>query len=142
LLNVLIDLPARLRLRLASGANILGVHASPQADDGPGIEPGITDEQLWPLLAGSDADIGIGGHTHFAADRLVGGIRALNPGSAGLPSTCGTTSWLLLEDSGDDLVVTLRSVPFDVDPVVTDLRRRRHPNAEFVASVLTGQHQM
>jgi predicted phosphodiesterase len=142
LLNVLIDLPAQLRLQLPSGTKILGVHASPGADDGPGIEPGITDEQLWPLLAGSDADIVIGGHTHFAADRVVGGIRALNPGSAGLPRTCGTTSWLLLEADGDDLVVTHRSVPFDAHVVVSDLHRRRHPNAEFIASILTGQHQM
>jgi predicted phosphodiesterase len=142
LLDVLIGLPAQLRLLLPSGATILGVHASPLADDGPGIEPGIADEQLWPLLAGSDADVVIGGHTHLAADRLVGGIRALNPGSAGLPNICGTSSWLLLEDGGEGLTVTHRSVPFDVEAVVSDLRRRRHPNAEFVASILTGRRQM
>jgi len=76
--------------------------------------------------------------THFAADRFVDGIRVLNPGSAGLPRTCGTASWLLIED-GEALAVTHRGVPFDVDAVVSDLRRRRHPNAEFVASILTGQ---
>lgn len=142
LLDVLIGLPAQLRLLLPSGASVLGVHASPRADDGPGIEPDIADEQLWPLLAGSDADVVIGGHTHLAADRLVGGIRALNPGSAGMPSICGTTSWLLLEDDGEELRVTHRSVPFDVEAVVSDLRRRRHPNGEFVASILTGRRQM
>jgi predicted phosphodiesterase len=142
LLDVLIGLPAQLRLLVPSGATVLGVHASPRADDGPGIEPGIADEQLWPLLAGSDADVVIGGHTHVAADRLVGGIRALNPGSAGLPRACGSTNWLLLEDDGDGLVVTHRSVPFDVEAVVSDLRRRRHPNAEFVAPILTGLRQM
>jgi hypothetical protein len=84
---------------------------------------------------------GIGGHTHLATDRLVDGIRALNPGSAGLPRTCGAASWLLIEDDGDALAVSLRSVLFDADAVVTDLRRRRHPNAEFVASILTGQRQ-
>ena len=142
LLKVLIDLPEQLRLRLQNGTSILGVHASPRADDGPGIGPGSTDEELWPLLAGSGADIVIGGHTHFAVDRHVGGIRALNPGSAGLPRTCGTSSWLLLEECGKDLQVTLRSVPFDAQAVVSDLQRRRHPNASFVASILTGQHQM
>jgi predicted phosphodiesterase len=142
LLDVLIGLPAQLRLLLPSGGTVLGVHASPQADDGPGIEPGIADEQLWPLLAGSGADIVIGGHTHFAADRFVGGIRALNPGSTGLPRTCGAASWLLLEDVGADLVVTHRNVPYDVEAVVGDLHRRRHPNAEFVASILTGRRQM
>jgi hypothetical protein len=57
-------------------------------------------------------------------------------------SSCGIASWLLLEDRGDRLVATQRNVPYDVEAVVCDLRRRRHPNAEFVASVLTGQRQM
>jgi putative phosphoesterase len=141
LLDDLAALPAQLRLQLSSGAAVLGVHASPRADDGPGIEPGIADDELRSLLAGCGADVVIGGHTHLAADRLADGIRALNPGSVGQPRTCGIASWLLLEDDGDALAVTHRSAPFDVDAVVSDLRGRRHPNAEFTASVLTGQRQ-
>lgn len=139
LLSHLAVLPTQLRLQLPGGATVLGVHASPGADDGPGIEPGLADEQLRPLLTGCGADVVIGGHTHVATDRLVDGIRALNPGSADLPRTCGTASWILLEDDGQALAVTHRGVPFDVDAVVSDLRRRRHPNAEFVAALLTGQ---
>ncbi|HEX6520525.1 MAG TPA: metallophosphoesterase family protein [Streptosporangiaceae bacterium] len=139
LLTSLADLPAQLRCQSPSGVAVLGVHASPRADDGPGIEPDIADERLRTLLAGCGADMVIGGHTHFVTDRLVDGIRALNPGSAGMPRTCGTASWLLLEDDGNDLTVTHRSVPFDVDAVASDLRRRYHPNAEFVTSILTGQ---
>jgi predicted phosphodiesterase len=141
LLSILTSLPAQLRLRLPDGTAILGVHASPRADDGPGIEPGIADEQLRQLLAGCGADVVIGGHTHAATDRLAGSIRALNPGSTGMPRTCGLAGWLLLEADGEDLAVTHRTVPFDVEAVAADLRRRRHPNAEFVTSVLTGQHQ-
>lgn len=115
------------------------MHALPGADDGAGIEPGPADDQLRSLLAGCDADVVIGGHTHMATDRLVDGIRVLNPGSAGLPRTCGTASWILLDDDGQGLTVTHRDVPFDVDAVVTDLHRRRHPNARFVAGLLTGQ---
>jgi hypothetical protein len=84
----------------------------------------------------------IGGHTHSATDRFVGGIRALNPGSTGLPRTYGAASWLLLEDRGDELMATHRSVPYDVQAVTSDLRQRRHLNAEFIASILTGQRQM
>jgi predicted phosphodiesterase len=141
LLSHLTTLPAQLHLQLPSGATVLGVHASPGADDGPGIEPDLADDALRPLLAGCGADIVIGGHTHFATDRLIDGIRALNPGSAGLPRTCGTASWILLGGDGEALAVTHRGVPFDVDAVVSDLHRRRHPNAEFVASILTGQHE-
>lgn len=142
LLDVLISLPEQLRLRLPSGTSVLGVHASPRADDGPGIAPHIADEELGALLAESSADVVIGGHTHVATDRAVGGIRALNPGSAGLPRTKGAASWLLVEDSGDEMVATHRSVPYDVQAVVSDLRQRRHPNAGFITSILTGDRQM
>jgi putative phosphoesterase len=141
LIDDLAALPTQLRLQSATGATVLGVHASPRADDGQGIKPGVADEVLGALLAGCDADIVIGGHTHLATDRLVDGIRALNPGSTGLPETCGAASWLLLEDDGDALAITHRSAPFDVDEVVSDLARRRHPNAEFVTSILTGQRE-
>lgn len=138
----LTSLPTQLRLKLASGTALLGVHASLAADDGAGIDPGIADDQLRSLLAGCGADVVVGGHTHFVTDRPVDGIRALNPGSAGLPRTPRTASWLLIEDDGDVFAVTQRSTPFDADAVVSDLRRRRHPNAEFVTSILTGQRQM
>jgi predicted phosphodiesterase len=141
LLTDLTSLPTRLRVQMPSGARVLGVHASPGADDGPGIDPEIAEEQLGPLLAGCDADLVIGGHTHRITDRLVSGIRVLNPGSAGMPHTPGATSWLLLEDDGHALKVTQRSVPFDADAVIADLQRRRHPNAAFVTSILTGERQ-
>ena len=141
LIEDLAALPGQLWLQLPSGATVLGVHASPRADDGQGIEPAIADEELRALLGGCGADVVVGGHTHLATDRLVDGIRALNPGSAGLPRAAGAASWLLIEDDGDAMAVTLRTVPFDVDAVVSDLRRRCHPNAEFVASILTGQGQ-
>jgi hypothetical protein len=38
--------------------------------------------------------------------------RQTNPGGAELPRACGTASWLLLEDDGDAMSVTLRTVPF------------------------------
>jgi predicted phosphodiesterase len=141
LINDLAALPTQLRLESPSGATVLGVHASPRADDGQGIEPNVADEVLRALLAGCDAEVVIGGHTHLATDRLVDGIRALNPGSTGLPDPCGAASWLLFEDDGDALAVAHRSTPFDVDEVVSDLARRRHPNAEFVTAILTGQRE-
>jgi len=92
LLDCLIALPRYLRLQLPDGTAVLGVHASPLADDGTGIEPDTTDEQLRPLLAGCEADVVIGGHTHAADDRFVDSVRALNPGSAGMPRTPGVAS--------------------------------------------------
>jgi predicted phosphodiesterase len=142
LLDVLAGLPAHLRLRLRGGTTILGVHASPRADDGQGIDPHIDDDQLARLLAGSGAGIVIGGHTHSATDRLAGEVRALNPGSTGLPRSAGNASWLLLDDDGETLAVTHRTVPYDAGSVAADLHARRHPNREFITSILTGARQM
>ena len=140
-LSALTTLPTQLRIQLPGGSAVLGVHASPEADDGRGIDPEISDDELRSLLADCAADVVIGGHTHHVTDRVVGGVRALNPGSAGLPRLPGMTGWLLLEDNGHGLVVMQRTVPFDVTAVLDDLNARSHPNTEFVASLLTGQRR-
>jgi hypothetical protein len=80
-------------------------------------------------------------HTHSATDRVVNGIRALSPGSTGLPRNPGSANWLLLDDDGGQLAVTLRAVPYDAEAVAADMYRRRHPNADFVTSILTGARQ-
>jgi predicted phosphodiesterase len=151
LLENLTALPRQLRLGLPDGTRVLGVHASPEADSGPGIEPGISDDDLGRLLAGSAADVVIGGHTHRATDRQVNGIRVLNPGSTGIPLRPGEAGWLLLEfadgpesldNPGHGTVAGLRAeqrmVAFDVDAVVRDLHARLHPNTEFLEAILTG----
>lgn len=92
----------------------------------------LTSEQPAPHATAADAAGSIDLVERFAAM------------AAGIGWTRGVldqAGWLLLEDDGDSLAVTYRSVPFDVDAVVGDLRRRLHPNAEFVASILTGQRQ-
>jgi predicted phosphodiesterase len=154
LVSVLAALPGQLRLGLPDGTRVLGVHASPGADDGLGIDPNISDEQLSRLLTGCAADVVIGGHTHMTADRLAGGIRALNPGSTGMPRRPGEANWLLLEFSDGlehpdhpagaavaSIKTEHRTAPFDVDAVARDLRARLHPNAEFLEAVLTGKRQ-
>jgi predicted phosphodiesterase len=108
-----------------------------------GVIADIHGNELARLLAGCGAEVVLGGHTHHQADRRAGGVRALNPGSAGQPRPAGRASWLLLEDGGHggrpELTAQFRAVPFDVAAVVRDLQRRRHPNAAFVESVLDGR---
>ena len=139
-LELLVDLPTEQRLDLANGSRLLGVHASPGCDDGPGIDSDTSADALGELLAGCDADIVVGGHTHVATDRVVGGVRALNGGSVGLPRRREGASWLLLEAGAAGVRVEHRVVGFDVDEVCADLHRRRYPNAAFVEAILRGQH--
>jgi predicted phosphodiesterase len=135
-LGLLDDLPQRQTTRLADGTTLLGVHASPSSDDGPGFDTTSTDAQLACLLTGVDCNWVVGGHTHDPTDRQVDGIRVLNPGSVGLPRTLGSASWMVIDSDPDGSHVEHRSTEFDVDSVVDELRRRRHPNREFLASVL------
>lgn len=136
LLDALAGLPSAQRVTLPDGSVLLGIHASPGADDGPGIDTELADDVLSALLSGAQADIVIGGHTHDATDRMVGGVRALNPGSAGLPRRCVGASWMLVEADETSTRVQHRQAGFDVDEVILDLHRRGYPNASFVESIL------
>jgi predicted phosphodiesterase len=139
MLDWLSGLPASQTLELSGGTRMLGIHASPSSDDGPGIDPDSSDEQLEGLLNGCGAEVVVGGHTHLATDRIVGAIRALNPGSVGLPRRCRGAGWLVVDDE-DGLTVEQHVVPFDIDAVISDSHARRYPNADYVESVLTGRH--
>jgi predicted phosphodiesterase len=140
--SVLSDLPAEQRLRLPDGSLLLGVHASPGRDDGQGIDSRVDAEELAQLLGDCGASTVVGGHTHDPTDRVLGSVRALNPGSVGVPRTCAHASWMLIEADADGLRTRRREVAFDVEVVVSDLHARGYPNASFMESVLTGTRPM
>jgi predicted phosphodiesterase len=141
LLDDLAGRPERQLLDLPDGSRLLGVHASPASDDGPGIDTDATDEALAALLDGCGADIVVGGHTHIATDRAVCGIRVLNPGSTGLPRRGQGAAWMVIDADERGVRVDHRRAAFDVDAVAADLHRRGYPNASFVESILRGTHQ-
>ncbi len=136
-LDLLDDLPQRQRIVLDDGTRLLGVHASPGADDGPGFDTASTDADIERLLLDVDTDWVVGGHTHDPTDREVAGVRVLNPGSVGLPRAQGQASWMLVDATAAGGRVEHRTAGFDTAAVIEALDRRRHPNREFVASVLT-----
>jgi predicted phosphodiesterase len=139
MVDVLRGLPSGQRALLADGSWLVGVHASPGRDDGIGISNQVADSVLAGLLD-CDAAIVVGGHTHDPTDRMVGGVRALNAGSVGLPRRPGHASWMVIDTDGWPVRVQHRQVPFDVGSVVRDLQARGYPNASFVESVLDGRH--
>lgn len=138
-LDAIASLATDVRTTLPDGSRLLGVHASPQRDDGRGIDRASADDDLAELFDGCDADVVVGGHTHDPTDRVVGDLRTLNPGSVGLPRRAGQASWMLIDAGEWGVEVHRRGVAFDVDEVVSDLYRRRYPNAPFLETVLTGK---
>jgi diadenosine tetraphosphatase ApaH/serine/threonine PP2A family protein phosphatase len=72
------------------------------------------------------------GHTHVSYDRRVAGMRALNPGSIGLPYEGRRGAfWALL---GPD--VEHRRTEYDVDGAVARMRATDDPRAEQLAEIL------
>jgi predicted phosphodiesterase len=132
-LEWLASLPKELRTTLSDGTRVLGVHASPQSDDGSGIDTRISDADLARLLEGSDADLVIGGHTHDMTDRSVGSIRAVNLGSVSNSSRldrCAT--YAIIHDDGDTHRIEHRIVDYDRSAVLRALDEVAHPARTYL----------
>jgi predicted phosphodiesterase len=82
---------------------VLFCHASPRRDDE--MLTRLSPPERWAnALAGIDAALVVGGHTHQQDDRVVGGIRFVNAGSVGLPyEGDGDARWLWIENGVPEL---------------------------------------
>lgn len=82
---------------------VLFCHASPRRDDE--MLTRLSPPERWAnALAGIDAAVVVGGHTHQQDDRVVGGIRFVNAGSVGLPyEGDGDARWLWIENGVPEL---------------------------------------
>jgi predicted phosphodiesterase len=117
------SLPLEVRMTLADGTELIGVHASPGRDDGDGVR---ADNQLDEV----DADLVFTGHTHVRTDRTVGRTRYVNLGSVALPPEGETRASYVLVDDGR---VERRLVDYDHDAVLAALRTSGNPAADELA---------
>lgn len=139
-LQFLAGLPTNQRLVLSDGTTLLGVHASPRSDDGPGITPHATDDELRALVDDATADVVCGGHTHQATDRVLDARRLVNLGSVSNPVTSDLrASYVVVDDDPRGHSLTHRWVAYDHDAVIEALRRSTHPSAEHLASFQRGE---
>ncbi len=137
---MLVSLPATQRLVLDDGTRLLGTHASPRSDDGPGITPGITDTDLARLLEHSEADIVCGGHTHQPTNREVAGVRAVNLGSVSNPMTADLrATYVVVDHDRDGHRIAHRRVAYDHDAVLQRCGQSDHPEAAYIASFQRGE---
>ena len=132
-------LPDSQTMVLPDGTRLLGIHASPSSDDGRGITPSAPEEDLAALLAGAEADLICGGHTHQPTDRVVGRVRAVNLGSVSNPITSDLrASYVIIDADRHGHEVQHRRVDYDHDAVIERVRRSGHPATDFIASFQTG----
>ncbi len=136
----LAQLPLELRLTLPDGTRVLGVHSAPGTDDGPGITPLLSDEELRALLAPAEADLIIVGHTHVPLDRTIGQVRVFNLGSVSNPMRERLeASYAILEANSAGHNLQLRYVDYDRQAVIDELYRVKHPTADFLAKFIRGE---
>ncbi len=121
--RVLRQLPLEIRLTVGEGPAIQMVHGSPHKVT-VGFTPDLTDAQLTRLLAGAEAPVVIGAHTHQPMDRQVGKQRVLNPGSVGMPYNGDPRAqYMLLDSDGPDLLAGFRQVEYPVAHVRHEFER-------------------
>ena len=142
-LDWLAALPLTQRQTLLDGTRLLGVHASLDGDEDPGIEPDIGDATLATLFAGAAADLIAGGHTHRPVDRTVNGVRYVNPGAvANAPPPDLRAGYALLAADVDGYALSHYRIDYDRQAAIDQLYARRCPNADFVAAILQGEWRL
>jgi putative phosphoesterase len=140
-LNWLAALPLEQRIALPDGTRLLAVHAAPGNDDGRGISPDASDDELQSLLENCDADLVCVGHHHCVMDRRVGKVRVVNPGSVSNPFPPDLrASYALLDADASGYRLEHRRVEYDRAAVIAELRRVGHPAGEYVARFMRGQN--
>jgi diadenosine tetraphosphatase ApaH/serine/threonine PP2A family protein phosphatase len=139
-LDWLAGLPLEVRLTLPDGTRMLGVHAAPGRDDGPGLHPKHSDDDIEQRLAGCEADLVIVGHTHVPMDRQVGRRRVINLGSVSNPVTPGLqATYALLEADTQGYRIQLRRVDYDREAVIKAIEQARHPTPSFLIGLMRGE---
>jgi predicted phosphodiesterase len=106
-------------------------HGSPRSDEEL-ITYATPEPRMRALLAGVPEKVLVSAHTHIRFDRMVAGVRSLNPGSVGMPyEERAGAYWALL---GPD--VDLRRTEYDVDEAVRRYRATGDPLAEQMVEIL------
>ena len=136
----LADLPLERRMNLPDGTRLLGVHASPGMDDGEGIAPIHSDQQLRDKLQNCNADLLCVGHTHYPFQRRVDGIHIVNLGSVSNPTHPSLqASYVILSANQSGYQLEHHYVPYDREAVIQELEQVYHPAKEYITQLLRGE---
>jgi predicted phosphodiesterase len=133
-------LPEAVRMTVPDGTRLLGVHAAPGCDDGPGINGRDGDDELAARLHGCAADVVFAGHTHRPVDRTVGSTRAVNLGSVSNPVPPDLrASYVMVECDETRHTIEHVRVAYDHDAVVAALEKLNHPGRDWLIAHQRGE---
>jgi putative phosphoesterase len=128
-----------LELPLEDGSRMLCFHGSPHSFS-DWIFATTPDDDLETMLAGIEAAVLVGGHTHLQMLRRFGRSAIVNPGSVGQPFSqwwprpIRVAHWAeygVVETDGGRMHVDLRRVPYDVDALLRQFATSDMPHAHW-----------
>lgn len=130
------SLPVERSFTLPDGTRVLLVHASPGRDDGLGLQPDMSPEDLrqggWTH---ANADLIFVGHTHIPLDCHLDDVRIVNLGSVGIPATAESRAmWTLVTTHEHGYNLERKFAAYDLDRVRDALDRAHHPSGEWLKS--------
>jgi putative phosphoesterase len=134
-----------LEIPLDDELTLLAFHGSPRSFDDE-IYATTPDDELESMLAGHDADVYAGGHTHFQLFRRLAERIVVNAGSVGQPFrrlTAGIrrlspwAEYCIVAAEAGGVSVELRRAPVDVDLLARTVRTSGMPDAERWAGLWT-----
>jgi hypothetical protein len=137
----LAGLPSEIGDVLPDGTIILGVHAAPWRDEGPGFRPEMSEAEAVAMVAGCPADLICVGHTHRVVDMQVKDKHVVNPGSVSIPPVPGAdprAGYAVIEADAHGYEVTHRRVAYDVERFIAQLKALRHPSAAYLDRYFRG----
>lgn len=126
---------------LGEAGRLLCCHGSPRSYDDI-IRANTADEDLAPMLAGTEATVQAGGHTHIRMLRAWQGREIVNPGSVGLAyqfrpdGSVRVPPWAeyaVLKSDGEAVSIDFWRIPYDRDATVRAMFENGMPHAEWWA---------
>lgn len=119
--------PKTLSVAVSGLGDVLFCHATPR-DDNEIFTRLTPEELLLPIFEGLNVSLVVCGHTHMQFDRMVGRVRVVNAGSAGMPFGNPGADWLLLKPE-----IELRHTNYDLPKAAEQIRQTDYPQAESFA---------
>ena len=135
------NLPISITAVLPDRTKVIAFHASPGNDDGTGINPKTTDEELDNLLVGHEFDLLFVGHTHVPFDRSYLGKRIINPGSISnqFPPDL-RAGYAIMEVGAKGYDVVINRVEYDHDAVIKFTEKANHPASAYITKFMNGEN--
>ena len=133
-------LPIEFREQLPDGTLVLCVHASPNRDDGSGINHNMSEHEIEALVSNCEEDLICVGHTHQPFNIYVSGKHILNPGSVSNPVGEDVRAcYAMIQADKLGYEVELRRVEYNQQAVIEILERMKHPARRFIIRHLRGE---